>query len=141
MEIRVCRIGTEAHEDREASDATNVYRVTDNGREFTVTYRSHSHGGNLGLAGRQGFLYTDTETDTVRRQVITVGLTCGVVIESDEAVKGLSPWAIRGVVMAERSGETREITITGVREAGFDQSVILVEGKAVDLHKYLCKEA
>ncbi len=141
MEISVRKIGTETHEDRDASDVTNIYRVKDDGREFIVTHRSHSHGSNLGLAGRQGFLYTDTETDTVRRQVITVGLTCGVVIESDEAVEGLSPWAIRGVVMAERSGETREITITGVREAGFDQSVILVEGKAVDLHKYLCKEA
>jgi hypothetical protein len=137
MGISVRRIGTEKPRgDEDASDGTNIYKVVDNGREFTVTYRSHSHGGNLGLAGEQGILYTDA--DTVRRQVITVGQICGISIESDEAVEGLSPWAIRGVIMAERSGETREITITaGPRENGSDLPVILVDGEATDLQEHL----
>ncbi len=139
MEISIRWIGTERpHGDRDASDVTNAYKVVDNGREFTVTYRSHRHGGNLGLAGQQGFLYTDADTDTVRRQVIGVGRSCGVSIEADEAVEGLSPWAIRGVIMAERSRQTREITITaGTREAGPGQPLVLVDGEVSDLQKYL----
>jgi hypothetical protein len=135
MEISIRRIGTEKLQgDQDASDVINIYRVIDNGREFTVTYRSRRHGGALGLAGQQGFLYTDSDTDTVRRQVITVGQTCGILIESDEAVEGLSPRAIRGVIMAERSGETREISITaGARDAPSDQPMILVDGEVTDL--------
>ncbi len=72
------------------------------------------------------------------RQVIAVGQSCGINIESDEVVEGLSPWAIRGVIMAERSGETREITITaGAPESASDRSVILVDGQVADLQKYL----
>jgi hypothetical protein len=66
--------------------------------------------------------------------VITVGQVCGIGIERDEAVEGLSPWAIRGVIMAERTRETREITITaGPGEAGSDLPGILVEGEVTDL--------
>ncbi len=134
MEISIRRTGTEKlRGDRDQSDVTNIYKVIDNGREFTVTFRSHRYGGSLGLAEQQGFLYTDTDTDTVRRQVVTVGLTCGISIDLDEAVEGLSPWAIRGVIMAERTGETREVTITGgPGEAGSDLPVILVDGEVTD---------
>jgi hypothetical protein len=135
MGIKLRRIGTEKpHGDLDASDVTNIYKVIDNGREFTITYRSHERGGNLGLLGQEGFLYTDTDADAVCRQVITVGQSCGINIESDEVVEGLSPWSIRGVIMAERSGETREITIiAGARESGSDQPVILVDGEVADL--------
>jgi hypothetical protein len=112
MAIIVRLIGPEGlHADNAGSGATNVYRVVDNGREFTITFKSHSHGGSIGLAGQRGFLYVDDETHTVRRQVITVGNSCGVNVESDEAVEGLSPRAIRGVVMAERSKEKGEISL------------------------------
>ena len=139
MEISIRRIGTEKlHEDRDASDVTNTYEVIDNGRQFTITYRSHSYGCNLGLEGQKGFLYTDADTDTVHRQVITVGQACGIIIEKEEAVEGLSSWAIRGVIMAERSGETRAITMTTeAREAASDQPVIFVDGEITDLQKYL----
>jgi hypothetical protein len=139
MEISIRRIGTEKlRGDRDASDVTNIYKVIDNGREFTITYRSHRHGGTLGLAGQQGFLYTDADTERVRRQVISVGQICGISIESDDAVEGLSPWALRGVIMAERSRETREITITaGTGGAPSHQPVILVDGEITDLQKYL----
>ncbi|MGD0228769.1 MAG: hypothetical protein ABSC19_00225 [Syntrophorhabdales bacterium] len=111
MEIRIRRIGRHTN-GQDPSDVTNTYCVTDNGRDFTITCRSHRHGTNLGMAGQDGFLYTDADTGTVRRQVVAVGMTCGIIIESDEVVEGLSPFAIRGVIMADRSGEAGEITVT-----------------------------
>ena len=98
--------------------------MIDNGREFTITYRSGRHGDSLGLAGERGFLSTDIDTNTVRRQVITVGQTCGVLIESDEAVEGLSPSALRAVIMAERSGQTGEVIV--IAQAGGEEHVILI---------------
>jgi hypothetical protein len=138
MTISIKRLATEKpHTDGDAADIMHIYRVIDNGREFTITYAPQRPGGNLGLAGQRGFLYTDRDTDTVRRQIINVGLTCGVIIEDDEVVEGLSPWAIRGVIIAERSGETREIAIAGPSGADPDGPVILVEGKTTDLRKHL----
>jgi hypothetical protein len=83
--------------------------VIDNAKEFRITCRTHSHGGNLGIEGQEGILYTDEDDNTVRRQVIAVGKTCGISIESDEVVEGLTPQALRGVVIADRSIETTEI--------------------------------
>jgi hypothetical protein len=140
MRITVRKIGMEkAHGGENASGTTNIYRVIDNGREFAITYRTHGQGGNLGIKGQKGSLYTDTDTDTVCRQVIAVGRGCGISIERDEVVEGLSPWAIRGVIMAERSGETREISIivAAAPEVDSDQPVVLVDGEVADLLKYL----
>lgn len=138
MNISVKRAVTEKlRAGGDSSDATNIYRVIDNGREFTITYAPQKPGGNLGLAGQRGFLYTDHDTGTVRRHIINVGLTCGVIVEDDEEVEGLSPWAIRGVIIAERSGEAREITITGPHAADPDRPIILVDKKTADLEKYL----
>jgi hypothetical protein len=111
MEIRIRRIMTE-DANGDGSDVTTTYSVLDNGREFLITLRTHRHGGNLGLAGREGFLYSDKEANTVHRQVLSVGKLCGIVIEADEVVEGLSPPALRGVVTAHRSGEMEEIRIT-----------------------------
>jgi hypothetical protein len=110
MDITITRIGTQnPNGDADASDITNTYLVIDNGKEFRITCRTHRHGGNLGIAGQEGILYTDEDDNTVRRQVIAVGKTCGISIESDEVVEGLSPQALRGVVIADRSIETTEI--------------------------------
>ena len=110
MDIRIRRIAT-VDANRDGSDVTNTYSVLDGGREFCITLRTHAHGANLGLSGREGFLYTDKEAGTVRRQVLSVGKLCGIVIEADEVVEGLSPRALRGVVMADRDRDTQEITI------------------------------
>ena len=111
MDIRIRRIAT-VDTNGDGSDVTNTYRVLDSGREFCITLRTHPHGANLGLACQEGFLYTDQETGAVRRQVLSVGKLCGIVIEADEVVEGLSPAALRGVVTAHRSGEMEEIRIT-----------------------------
>ncbi len=114
MGISIRRIGAESlREGKGASHLSNAYEVVDHGREFVIVFRSHSHGCTLGLEGQQGFLYVDGESNTVRKQVITVGNSCGISIQSDDVVDGLSPQAIRGVIMAERRGKTREISING----------------------------
>jgi hypothetical protein len=111
MDIKILRIGTlNLNGDPDASDVTNTYLVVDNGKEFTITCRTHCHGGNLGIAGLEGILYTDEDDNTVHRQVIAVGKICGISIESDEVVEGLSPRALRGVVIADRNKETRLIS-------------------------------
>jgi hypothetical protein len=101
MEIKIRRIGTE-DTNGDGSDVTNTYAVIDNGKEFLITLRMHVHGHSLALAGQEGFLYTDPDDNTVRRQVVSVGRSCGIIIDSDEVVEGLSPRAIRGVVIADR---------------------------------------
>ena len=134
MDITIMRIGTQnLNGDPDASDVTNTYLVIDNGKEFRITCRTHSHGGNLGIAGQEGILYTDEDDNTVRRQVITVGKICGISIESDEVVADLSPWALRGVVIADRSKEAREVTIIiqEPEEAG-GRPLILIDGKGKD---------
>jgi len=110
MDIRIRRIAT-VDANRDGSDVTNTYSVLDGGREFCITLRTHAHGANLGLAGREGFLYTDKEAGTVRRQVLSVGKLCGIVIEADEVVEGLSPRALRGVVAANQNMDMQEVTI------------------------------
>lgn len=78
MEIRIKKVGLQTiNGDPGASDVTNTYRVIDNCNEFVITCRSHRHGGSLGIAGKEGVLYTDRENNTVRRQVLAVGRGCG----------------------------------------------------------------
>jgi hypothetical protein len=135
MDIKIMRTGTQhLHGDPDTSDVTNTYLVIDNGREFRITCRTHTHGGNLGIAGQEGILYTDEDDNTVRRQVIAVGKTCGISIENDEVVEGLSPRALRGVVIADRSKETKEIRlITEGAEESCGQPVLLIDRSVRDL--------
>jgi hypothetical protein len=137
MEIRIRRIGTQAAA-HDASDVTTTYVVTDNGREFTITFRTHRYGCNLGIAGEEGFLYTDDEAPVVRRRIVSVGPACGTSVRFDEPVEGLSPWAIRGVTVVERSGRAGEVTlsVTGA-EDGTEIPVMAVDGEIIDLKKYL----
>jgi hypothetical protein len=134
MEIKIRRVGTQDISG-DGSDVTNTYTVMDNGNEFIISRRTHRHGGNFAIDGQVGFLYIDSDTNTVRRQVVAVGRSCGISIDADEPVEGLSPWAIRGVVIADQNGEAREVTITSEgRDASFDQPLILIDGKVFDRH-------
>ena len=111
MKITIKHIETKTNE-RDESDITDTYRVIDNGKEFLVTFRRYRYGCSLGLAGQKGMLYTDHENDKVCLQVFDIGRDCGLKIESDEPVEGLSTQAIRGVILAVRKKETKEITLT-----------------------------
>jgi hypothetical protein len=91
-------------------DTVSTYLVTENGREFTIIYRSHSHGSSLTLAGEKGSLYTDSETNTVHNQVVNLGGACGLNID-DTLVEGLSPAAVRGILFAAQN-KVDEVTLT-----------------------------
>lgn len=132
MEIRILKTGRQDL-NGDGSDVTNTYTVMDNGNEFIISRRTHRHGGNLAIDGQEGFLYIDSDTNTVRRQVVAVCRSCGISIDADESVEGLSPWAIRGVVIADQNGEAREVTVTSEGpDASFDQPLILIDGKVLD---------
>lgn len=130
-EIKIERIATHyLNGDPESRDVTNTYRVVNGDKEFRIECRSHTHGSSLGLAAEEGILYTDRDDNTVHRQVITVGKICGISIESDEVVEGLSPWALRGVVLANRSKEAKEIRLI-IEKPGktSGRPMILIDGK------------
>jgi hypothetical protein len=134
MEIKIKRTGNAIiNGDPGALDVTNTYRVTDEGKEFHITFRSHLYGASLGIAGKDGVLYTDRDENSVHRHVLAVGRGCGIGVESDELVEGLSPWAIRGVILAGKRNETREITLTTEQvEGNPDLPAVLVDGLATD---------
>jgi hypothetical protein len=132
LEIRIKKVSAPPHKNDDSSDPMETYRVIDDGREFEITLKSHRHGSSsLAIVGLEGTLYTDSDTNTVRRQVITVGRSCGVTIDADELVEGLSVRAIRGVIFANRTGETGEVTlITDGSGTNDDRPMVLIDGKA-----------
>ncbi len=134
MEITIRKIKTEyLNGDPESSDVTSTYLVIEDGKTFRIKYRNHVHGCSLSLEGQEGLLYTDIEERRVRRQVFTVGKICGISIECDEPVEGLSPRALRGIILAHRSNESGEIRfLFGECEESRDEPVILVDGKPVE---------
>ncbi len=106
--ITIRKIGTRGNPD--SPDTAGSYLVTENGREFTILYRSHSHGSSLSLDGGKGSLYTDSDTGTVHNQVVNLGGACGLNID-DTLIEGLSPLALRSVAFAARNNITGEITL------------------------------
>ncbi|MDR2018393.1 MAG: hypothetical protein LBQ00_05940 [Syntrophobacterales bacterium] len=134
MEIKIRRTGDQVvNGDPGALDVTNTYRVTEGGREFHITFRSHRYGASLGMAGKDGVLYTDKDENSVHRHVLAVGRGCGIGVESDELVEGLSPMAVRGVILAGQRNVTGEITL----EQSEDGTRILIDGLITDLDQYL----
>jgi hypothetical protein len=127
MEIRIRKIKTQMR-DGAPSDITNTYRVVDNGKEFIITFRSYFHGRRLGIAGEEGFLYRDNDSNSVRRQVIAAGPACGLSITSDETVEGLSPLSIEGVMIAEQRGETGDVILTTGGPEGSERVLLIVDG-------------
>ena len=77
--------------------ARAFYRVIENGREFQIACRTHSHGREATLAGQDGFLYIDPSDNRVHLQTIVVGIGCGVSID-DDVVEGLSPSSLQKVL-------------------------------------------
>jgi hypothetical protein len=101
VEISITRVSTDKT-NGDGPDATNTYLVIENGREYSITCRSHRHGRSLALKGQEGSLHIDSDTNRVYRQVVALGGGCGLII-NDVVVEGLSPWALSGVIRAEGS--------------------------------------
>ena len=125
-----------------ASDVTSTYRVEVDGNLFRITYRSHKYGSSLGIVDEQGVLYTDEETGTVHRHVLAVGRGCGIGVESDELVEGLSLLSIRAVIFAARTGEMEEIVLSDEGpDAEPGRPVLLVGGRARGLAEEIMMKA
>ena len=130
MNIKIKKINTQVLTGN-ASGVINTYRVMENGKEFLLTRTSRIHGSSLGIAGKEGILYVDSEDNRVHRQVVALSGACGLNTD-DEVIEELSPWALRGVILADQRNESGEITIIS-RESGSisDQPLAFVDGKAL----------
>jgi hypothetical protein len=109
MEIKIKKISTHVLTGN-ASGVINTYMVIEDGKEFLLTRTSHIHGNSVGFAGKEGILYVDNDDNRVHRQVVALSGACGLNTD-DELVDGLSPLALRGVVMADQCNESGEIVI------------------------------
>lgn len=113
MEIRIKRLTSDLEDDKDnPSGKTHRYSVTEDNRSFIILYKISPHGHSLSIEGKKGALYSDLEKNEVRRQVLSIGIDCGLRYESDEPVEGLSPYALKGVVFAEKNHEQREIVLS-----------------------------
>ncbi len=110
MEIKIKRTDSSVLTGN-ASGTVNTYMVMEDGREFLLARTSHMHGSSIGIAGKEGILYVDSDDNRVHRQVVALGGACGLNTD-DEVVEGLSPLALRAVLMADQCNEPGEITIT-----------------------------
>jgi len=110
MEIKIKKIGSNVLTGN-VSGRVNTYKVSQDGREFLLTRTSHTLDSNIGLAGMKGILYVDSEDDRVHHQVAAPSGACGLNTD-DEVVEGLSPLALRAVLMADLCDEPGELTIT-----------------------------
>jgi hypothetical protein len=131
MEIKIRKIGSKILTGN-ASGVISTYTVVENGKEFLLTRTSRTHGSNLGIAGKEGILYVDSDDNKVHRQVVALSGACGLNTD-DEVVEELSRFALRGVIVADQRNESREITITRDRSgSGTDQALVIVDGKVVE---------
>ncbi|HBA54839.1 hypothetical protein [Syntrophorhabdus aromaticivorans] len=135
MEIKIEKV--DSHEvNGDPSDVITTYLVRENGKGFRITCRSCRDRRTLGIAGKEGSLYIEKEDNTVRRQVVALGGGCGLLID-EEPVEGLSPLALRGVLMADQGKSTREVVITGGGSDGASsRPLVLIDGIAEDLPGY-----
>ena len=113
-----------------------TFYVVQNGRMFRITCRSNRYGRSLGMEEKEGLLYINRDDNMVHWQVVALGGGCGLLID-DDPVEGLSPWALRGVIFAEKSKETREIVITTEQSGdSANQPLLLIDGIAQDLSQW-----
>lgn len=132
MEIKIERVDSREIKG-DSSDVITTYAVRENGKEFRVTCRSCHDRRTLGIVGKEGSLYIETEDNTVRRQTVALGGGCGLLID-EEPVEGLSPLALRGVLMADQGKNTKEVTITrGRSDSTSSRPLVLIDDIAGDL--------
>ncbi len=131
MDIKIKKIHTQILTGN-ASGIMNTYMVTENSKEFLLTRTSRAHGSSLGIAGKEGILYVESDDNKVHRQVVALSGACGLNTD-DEVVEGLSPWVLRGIIMAEKRNESGEITIISTESGSiFDQPLVFIDGKAFE---------
>jgi hypothetical protein len=138
MNIKIKKIDTQVLTGN-ASGIINTYMVSENGKEFLLVRTSRIHGSSISIVGKEGILYVDSDDNRVHRQVVALSGACGLNTD-DEVVKDLSPWALRGVILADERNESGEITIIS-RESGniSDQPSAFADGKALGSVAH-CKE-
>jgi len=134
MEIRIIKLDNPISNNTNVSGVKNVYMVIENGVEFRIVFHSHIHGSSLGIDGKKGFLYTDQDTNTVRRQVLAISEGCGLRTEIDEIIEGLSPLSVQGVIYAERNKVKKEIIITDERPScAKGKPVAFIDNQKIEL--------
>jgi len=132
MEITINKIDT-LDVNGDGSDLITTYSVAENGKLFRITCRSNRYGRSLGMEEKDGLLYINRDDNMVHWQVVALGGGCGLLID-DDPIEGLSPWALRGVIFAEKSKEAREIVITTEQSGDIaNQPLLLIDGIAQDL--------
>lgn len=114
MEIKIKRISSVPLTGN-LPGTVNTYRVIEDGRKFLLTRTCHALGSSIGIAGKKGILYVDSEDNRVHHQVASPSGACGLYTD-DEIVEGLSPLAHRAVLMADQCNEPGEITIITAKE-------------------------
>jgi hypothetical protein len=131
MEIKVKRIETQVLVGN-ASGVINTYMVLENSKEFLLTRTSRVHGSSLGIAGKEGILYVDSEDNRVHRQVVALSGACGLNTD-DEVIEELSPWVLKGVIFADQRNEPEEITIACNESGGSsDQPIVSIDGRILE---------
>jgi hypothetical protein len=131
MDIKIKKINTQVLTGN-ASGIINTFRVIENDKEVLLTRTSRIHGSSIGIAGKEGVLYVDSDDNRVHRQVVALSGACGLNTD-DEVIEGLSSRALKGVILADRLNESEEITII-IKESGEgpDKLLVFVDGKSVD---------
>ena len=135
MEIRIIKLDSQVPAKEIGTSGTaNIYRVIENGVEFKILFNSYIHGNSLHIEGKNGFLYTDRENDTVHRLVLAISEGCGMRTEADEIIEGLSSLSVQGVIYAERRKETREIIITDRRPGSTKgKPLVFIDDQKIEL--------
>jgi hypothetical protein len=132
MEIKITKVDSQAV-NGDPADMVTTYIVREKGKEFRITCRSCRNRRTLGIEGKEGSLYIEKEDNLVRRQTVALGGGCGLFID-EEPVDGLSPLVLRGILIADRDKNAREVMI---RRGGsgniFGRPQVLIDGVEGDV--------